>query len=242
MATSSDTPIKISVIIPVWGEGEAIHQTLQGLRQCAAGVTHEVIVVDGDARGSTITQLQPSVQNVRTLITSPGRGIQLNAGARQARGEVLLFLHADTRLPPLALCNICSLLDKKTYVGGAFNLGINSPSFSLKLIARTASLRSRLTRIPYGDQGVFIRREYFQHIGGFPEIPIMEDIALMRKIKRHKGQIYIFPERVFVSPRRWEQEGVVYCTLRNWFLILMYYAGVNPHRLVAWYRPSRYLK
>jgi rSAM/selenodomain-associated transferase 2 len=229
---------KISVIIPVFNEVAKIQQCLQSLAQVAETVPYEVIVVDGDAQGSTISGLSTlQYHNVLSFTAKLGRGIQMNAGARKAQGEILLFLHADTQLQPQALEMICAVLENPDYVGGAFDLNIDSAKWSLKTISKVASLRSRMTRIPYGDQAIFLRQAYFHKIGGYPEIPIMEDVALMQKIKRCRGKIYIFCQAVRVSPRRWENEGVLCCTLRNWLLLTCYYAGVDPHQLAAWYRP-----
>lgn len=229
----------ISVIVPVLHEGERILRLLRQLAAEQATVSYEVIVVDGDRYGSTIN-LIPPLRHVRTLVASPGRGSQLNAGVQLAQGEILLFLHADTQLPALALTQIQQLLhNRPEYAGGAFDLGIDSPRWLLQVVAQFASWRSRLTRIPYGDQAVFLRRAIFELVGGYPEIPLMEDVALMRRVKCHHQRIFIFCDRVLVSPRRWEQEGVLYCTLRNWTLLTLYYLGVSPQRLVQWYRPIK---
>jgi rSAM/selenodomain-associated transferase 2 len=159
----------------------------------------------------------------------------MNAGARAAKGEVLIFLHADTELPVQALGKIHALMERSRVVGGAFDLGIKSNKLIFWLIGKLASWRSRLNRIPFGDQAIFIRREYFNKIGGYKEIPIMEDAELMRRVKKSGNQIWIFRERVMTSPRRWEKEGVVYCTLRNWTLQALYFLGVSPHKLVTFY-------
>jgi hypothetical protein len=124
------------------------------------------------------------------------------------------------------------------YWGGAFNLGISSGKWIYRVIAGAASLRSRLTRIPYGDQAIFIRRDEFRNLGGYPVIPIMEDVALMRQIKNRGGKITIIPHPVETSPRRWQREGVVCGTLRNWLLLLAYFLGRSPEKLARYYRNS----
>ena len=121
------------------------------------------------------------------------------------------------------------------YVGGAFDLKIGSDRFIFKIIGNLASLRSRLTRIPYGDQAIFIRRDYFRTIGGYKDVPLMEDVELMQRIKRQGDKIFILKEKVITSPRRWEREGVLYCTLRNWIITILYFIGVSPDRLVKFY-------
>lgn len=230
---------EISVIIPVLNEATRIVQTLDNLVQCAAGVSYEVIVVDGDRAGSTIAQIpQDRGENISTLSAPPGRGLQMNWGAQLAQAPILLFLHADSQLPPKALKTISLWISDPSWVGGAFDLEIDSGHWSLQWIARLACLRSRLTRIPYGDQAIFLRTEYFHTLGGYPAIAIMEDVALMRQIRRRRDQICFLSDRVLVSPRRWETEGILYCTLRNWLLLSLYSLGVSPQRLASWYQPS----
>ena len=159
----------------------------------------------------------------------------MNAGAAVARGEILMFLHADTKLPDGALEKISRALEDQNYVGGAFDLRIDSDRLFLKYIATRASLRSRWNRIPYGDQAIFIRKKYFDQIGGYKEIPLMEDVDLMRRIKKDGKQIVIFPDKVRTSARRWESEGALYTTLRNQILVRLFYLGVSPHRLAKYY-------
>jgi hypothetical protein len=127
-------------------------------------------------------------------------------------------------------------LKDRAIVGGAFDLGIDSKRFAFRVIEKMASWRSRLTRIPYGDQAIFIRADYFRQLGGFRNIPIMEDVELMQRIKQKKGEIKIISKRVLTSPRRWEKEGIVFCTLRNWFLISLYFMGVRPETLARLYK------
>ena len=160
----------------------------------------------------------------------------MNRGAAAAGGEILLFLHADTRLPQDALESVSATLRDPGVVGGAFSLGIASPHPFFRVIERTVSLRTRFTRIPYGDQAFFFDRRFFHRIGGFSDIPIMEDVELMRRVKKHGYRIRILPAPVRTSPRRWEREGFVSCTLRNWLLVTLFYLGVPPHKLTRYYR------
>lgn len=233
------SPPEISVIIPVLNEGPQLRLLLAHLTLAAAGVTYEVIIVDGDPNGSTLAQLPAGLSQVRTLISPPGRGRQMNRGAAQAQAPILLFLHADTRLPAQAFLKIQTLLQDPRWVGGAFDLGIDSRRWSLRLIGRLASWRSRLTRIPYGDQAIFVRASYFRDLGGYPNIPIMEDVALMRAIRQRGDRIQLLSDPVLTSPRRWEQEGLLYCTLRNWLLLSLYSLGASPQLLVRWYAPPK---
>jgi len=228
------SPILCSVIIPVRNEQARINRTLAALRGIDQGEDLEIIVVDGDRSGSTVAEI-PDRCGVRTLTTAPGRAHQMNAGARLASGEILLFLHADTSLPSDALGHILKAFLDPQVVAGAFQLQIHSRRWAIRFIAWVANQRSRLTRIPYGDQAIFIRTGYFRRLGGYAELPLMEDVDLMRRIKKRGDRIAFTGAPVETSDRRWEREGPVYCTLRNWTLVTLYLAGVAPERLVKWY-------
>lgn len=232
--TGLATPLpELSIIIPVLNEGANILSILRHLTMIAEDVPYEVIVVDGDPKGTTLQHLPAAVQGI---VAPAGRGPQMNVGAKLAQASTLLFLHADTRLPAAAFTQIQQALHQVH--AGAFDLAIDSPRPSLNWISRVASLRSRLTRIPYGDQAIFVDRSIFVELGGFPSIPIMEDVALMQQLKQRQMPICILRDRVVVSPRRWEQEGILHCTLRNWLILGLYTLGVSPHRLHRWYRPQ----
>jgi len=220
--------------VPVLNETNQINPLIEHIHSQGFGRPYEVIVVDGDPQGSTIKVIQD--KGAIAITTEKGRGRQMNAGAAAARGKILIFLHADTKLPDNALENISKVLENEKYVGGAFDLGIDSDRIILRYIAARARLRSRLNRIPYGDQAIFIRKSYFDRIGRFKEIPLMEDVELMRRIKKRGDKIFILPDRVKTSPRRWEKEGVFYTTLRNQVLVNLYYLGVNPDKLAKYYR------
>jgi len=223
----------ISVILPVWKEASIINHTIGNILSSECRGDVEIIVVDGSAEGETIHAVQD--REVRKVVSEKGRSRQMNTGASLACGEILFFLHADTLLPKNALRAISSLMQGRELVGGAFDLGIDSPRSVFRLIETAASLRSRITRIPYGDQGIFIRKDYFHAIGGFKEIPLMEDVDLMRRIKKAGDKICILPLKVKTSPRRWEKEGIVRCTLRNWALITLYCLGFSPEKLAKHY-------
>ena len=229
-STMNDT---ISVILPVWKEASIINHTIANILSSEYKGNVEIIVVDGSAEGETIHAVQN--KEVKKVASEKGRSRQMNTGASLARGGILLFLHADTFLPQNALQAISSAMQGREFMSGAFDLGIDSPRRIFRVIEAAASLRSRITRIPYGDQGIFIRKDYFQAIGGFREIPLMEDVDLMRRIKKAGDRICILQLRVKTSPRRWEKEGVVRCTLRNWALITLYYLGFSPEKLAKHY-------
>ncbi len=227
--------VTFSVIIPVLHEHAVISETIGRIRSLDHGESAEIIVADGDPAGGTLRAIADRA--VRKLLSEPGRGRQLNRGAGAAFGEVLIFLHADTKLPPDALSRIGETLRDETLAGGAFDLAIDSPRRVFRPIERIASIRTRLTRVPYGDQAIFLRRAWFGSLGGFREIPIMEDVDLMRRLKHAGGRIAILPERAVTSARRWEQEGILFTTLRNWSLVILFLCGVDAPRLARWYLP-----
>lgn len=223
----------ISVIIPTFNEACGIRETLTRVR---SGSDVEVIVSDGGSSDGTPALARDLAD--RVVASPPGRGRQMNTGVRACRGDILLFLHADTLLPPGWDMMIREIISDGGIAGGAFDLGIASERPGLAWIARAASWRSRLTRVPYGDQAPFVRRTVFEAIGGYPEIPIMEDVAFARKLKR-AGRIRFIARPVSTSARRWENEGVLFTTLRNWAIVTCFLAGVAPERLARWYRDVR---
>jgi rSAM/selenodomain-associated transferase 2 len=225
-----------SIIIPVLHETERINDLIGHLRQVDPEKRSEIIVVDGAPEKDTLQAIQDD--KVIGISSEKGRAKQMNAGASIAKGEVLIFLHADTELPSRALKKIEAVIEKRGLMAGAFDLGIQSNQLIFKVIAFLGSLRSRLNRIPYGDQAIFLRRKYFNNVGGYKEIPLMEDVELMRRIKRMSGKVWILNDRVMTSPRRWEEEGLVFCILRNWTLQILYFLGVSPHKLVNFYKST----
>lgn len=224
---------RFSIIIPVLHESLIISNLIGHLRSLEMAEECEVIVVDGSPARDTLKTI--TSEDVLCLSSPQGRARQMNAGAAAASGDILIFLHADTYLPVDALTQIDMVMSGSRYIGGAFNLEIFSHRWIYRLIAAAASVRSRFTRIPYGDQAIFIREEAFRRLGCYQEIPIMEDVALMRRIKKSGGRIHIISRCVATSPRRWEQEGILYATLRNWFLLAAYYLGVSPATLAGHY-------
>jgi rSAM/selenodomain-associated transferase 2 len=227
----------ISIIIPVFAE-PAIGQTLAHLQTLSHFDAAEVIVVDGDAQATTLARIKQD--DIIKLKAPKGRGIQMNAGAHGARGRYLLFLHADTRLPTSALPVVMATLTRPLIVAGAFDLGIDSPKPIYRIIEQSASMRSRLTRLPYGDQALFFDRRFFLRLGGYSNIPLMEDVEIMGRVKRSGGRIHIVADRVQTSARRWEREGIIFCTLRNWLLLSLYAWGISPERLARYYHSGPY--
>ena len=221
-----------SVIVPVLGEAGRINALVDNVRAAGYGLALEIIVVDGDPAGRTLRAIDR--QGVIGLTAPRGRGSQQNAGAAVATGEYLLFLHADTRLPAGAFQAAAALLEQRAELG-AFSLAIRSSHPLLRLIAAGATWRSRLFSLPYGDQALFLRRDIFEALDGFAAIPVMEDVELVRALKRAGGRIAVLPLRVTTSARRWRAEGVVRATLRNLALLFLYFLGVPPSRLTRHY-------
>ena len=228
---------KFSIIIPVLHEAERINDLIGHLRQLDPEKSSEIIVVDGAPEKDTLQVIHE--ESIMTISSEKGRAKQMNAGASVATGDILMFLHADTELPMSALKRMKGFINRNEFVGGAFDLGIKSDKMIFKVIALLGSLRSRLNRIPYGDQAIFVRRDCFNKMRGYKDVPLMEDVELMRRIKRSGKKILIFHDRVMTSPRRWEEEGVIYCILRNWTLQILYFLGVSPHKLIKFYGAPR---
>lgn len=225
--------IAFSIITPVLNESNGIREFLNHVREQAGGIPVEIIVVDGDTGGSTIREIEDG--GITSMTAPCGRGAQMNAGAARASGAILLFLHADTHLPHGAFEAISEVLEDENIVGGAFDLSIGSDRHLLHLAARCASLKHRLTRVPYGDQAIFLRADFFHSIGGYLEIPLFEDVELMKRIRRLKKHIAILPNRVTTSPRKWESDGVCFTIIRNMVLQALFMAGVSPALLVKLY-------
>jgi len=227
---------RISIIIPAFEEADRIQETLDRIGRMAGIDEAEVVVVDGHPEKTTLRAIADG--SVRGISGPRGRGAQMHAGALSCSGGILLFLHADTRLPPDGLLRLRAVLQDPEIDGGAFDLGIDAPGAAYRLIEKGASIRSRLTRIPYGDQALFLRRNAYVQIGGFRPIPLMEDVDLMRRVKKAGKKIRFVRQPVWTSARRWQQEGILFCTLRNYALIILYSLGISPERLCRYYRRS----
>ncbi|HSO19656.1 MAG TPA: TIGR04283 family arsenosugar biosynthesis glycosyltransferase, partial [Desulfosarcina sp.] len=175
---------------------------------------------------------------VRTCRAPAGRARQMNLGAAMARGTFLFFLHADSRLPAGFDRVIRRVLADSRVAAGAFSLEIDAADRRLRMVAWGANLRSRVFGLPYGDQGLFLRASRFQLCGGFPDLPIMEDFVLMRRLRK-MGSIVTVPERILTSPRRWRDQGVLRTTLINQAIVMAYLLGIPADRLRRWYRRPR---
>jgi rSAM/selenodomain-associated transferase 2 len=193
----------------------------------------ELIIADGGSDDNTVAVAQSL--GAQVLKSLPGKALQMNAGAEAARGDILLFLHADTRLAPGFVEQVRDTLSQPGVSAGAFRLSIDGRGVGLRIIEWLAHFRSRVLQMPYGDQGIFVRADMFSSVGGFPVLPIMEDFELVRRLKR-KGRIKILPLAAITSPRRWEKLGVLRTTVINQAIIIGYLLGLSPHKLAEWYR------
>ncbi|HEV3449295.1 MAG TPA: TIGR04283 family arsenosugar biosynthesis glycosyltransferase [Gemmataceae bacterium] len=223
-----NSPLGVSIIIPTLNEESCLAQTLESVRQLRP---HEIIVVDGgssDATPRLASKADVFLQGPR------GRAVQMNLGAARARGATLLFLHADCLLEKGALEEAERLLDRRTTIAGCYSMSVRARGWLFDSIAACATARVRFTGLAYGDQGLFIRRERFQKLGGFPPLSFMEDLFFSKQLRR-LGRMVVARRRIFVSPRRWQREGLLRQTLRNWTLTALAVGGIHPDRLTRFY-------
>lgn len=236
----------IAVIIPVLNEARCLAHTLAHTATLGFG---EVIIVDGGSSDESCTIVQsfadrsgtlpsPTTGSMRLLAASRGRARQLNAGAAASRCDVLLFLHADTLLPTNARQAVSIALSDAACVGGRFNVRFDSSRWSARVISSLMNLRSRWSGIATGDQAIFVRRAVFERMGGFADIPLMEDIEFTRRLKQ-AGPRAALPDEVVTAFRRWEQQGPLRTILLMWTLRFLYWIGVSPHRLQHFYSMVR---
>jgi rSAM/selenodomain-associated transferase 2 len=220
----------ISIIIPVLNEAAIIKQTLEQLTNYSEV---EIIVVDGGSQDETVAMAKNDAKVITVI--GKGRAGQMNAGANSAQSEILLFLHADTQLPPNFIDLIIKTLQPHQTIAGAFELAIDGSSRSLRWVERLVKWRSRFLFLPYGDQAIFISKSAFMEVGGFADLPIMEDFEFIRRIKR-QGKIAIAPATVTTSDRRWRKLGVWQTTLINQMMLIGYFLGIDPTKLSQFYR------
>ena len=232
MNTHADNP-DFSIVIPVWREEAIIVSTIAHVHALDPGGRCEVIVVDGDPSGSTRRAIHDD--GVVVLTSEKGRGVQLNAGAAAARGGILVFLHADTRLPEGALDEIDAALRDPGVVGGAFALRFDSTRRVYRFMSWVVTRMTRLNRRPYGDQAIFLRKNELEKLGGFAPVPIMEDVDLVGRIRRAGGRMRMLDTPVLTSCRRMDAEGIVRRVATNLVMTALFRLGVSPQRLSRWY-------
>ena len=231
--TRDDKPARISIIIPAINEADNLKQTLVSIGTMD---DKEIILADGGSVDGTV-HIAKSL-GLKIVNSSPPKAKQMNEGAFRASGDILLFLHADTRLPENFDNHVRQCFAQSGAVAGAFELGINANIPALRLIERLANWRSHRLKLPYGDQAIFVLSEIFHQIEGFPYIPIMEDFELIKQLSKI-GKIITLPLPAITSSRRWENLGILRTTLLNQIVIAMYYAGVPPNLIARWYHRSK---
>ena len=223
--------MKISIIIPTLNESLLLQRLLCGLNKIIDSQV-EIIVVDGGSNDNTLEIASKYAHQV--FVTEQGRATQMNHGAAFAKGEVLFFLHADSMLTTNAFQKLKEIVKESAYVGGAFRLQIDSNKLLLSIISQVVNLRSRFFHLVYGDQGIFVRKKNFLEIGKFLITPLMEDVEFYGRL-RASGKTVILNEKILTSARRWEKEGILYATFRNWLLLIMYYMGIPAKQLEKLY-------
>ena len=221
-----------SIIIPILNEERILAQTLNRLQPELRG--HELIIVDG---GSTDASVSIAQKFGRVVFSERGRAKQLNAGAAAATGDILVFLHADVWLEPGAMAAVETAL-ANGYVGGAFRQKIDGKHFLYRFIETAANFRAKRLQVFYGDGGIFLARTHFKQIGGFPDVPILEEMGFSKALRR-LGKTTLISPCIHISSRRWEEGGIVRTTLNNWLITLLYFLGVSPERLARLYRHIR---
>ena len=220
----------ISVIIPTINESQAISKAV---KSCWEAGADEIIVADGGSTDATIS-IAKSLR-CEVVISSPGRGVQQNHGASLASGNLFLFLHADCYLAPTCLDQIRQSRQSLDHLYGAFRQTIPNCGRIYRLIERGNAQRVKRLKMIYGDQGLFVSSQLFHLVGGFPEIPLMEDVAISRQLSRHAvPQLLSGP--LTISPRRWERYGPIRQTLRNWTLLTRFFLGQSPESIARLYR------
>lgn len=222
---------KIAVIIPVLNEQDAIRDCLNNL-QYLRQAGHEIIVVDGGSLDDTVLLAKPLADHV--LLAEVGRAIQMNAGARIATAKYLLFLHVDTFLPE-NISTLFNSINDKAGLWGRFNIRLTGSSWLFRVIEKCMNLRSRVSGIATGDQAIFVTRTLFEQIGGYPEIVLMEDIAISTLLKKISKPMCL-SETVISSSRRWEKNGIVRTVIKMWMFRLMYFFKIEPQLLAKYYQ------
>lgn len=230
MSVDRPNPARIGVVIPTLNEAEALPALLQDLRRVL--VPLDVVVADGGSADATVDIARSA--DARVVVTDTGRGKQLNAGADVARGGWLLFLHADSRLPAPARRALLVAVTNAPDLGWAvFRFAIDLPGRRGRWIEAGQRMRERLLRLPYGDQGLLVRRDLFDAVGGFPDLPLMEDVAMVGRLRQH-APLTVLPAPLVTSGRRHAARGPFGTGLRHTILMALYLVGVPPARLARW--------
>ena len=231
---------KISVIIPTLNEQEGVGRAI-----ASVSFADEVVIADGGSTDETVAVAQKL--GARIISARPGRGYQLRAGAAEATGDVLLLLHADNWMGEDCGSQLVSYLtsletnesnesNESRKLFGCFRQEIDDPRYRFRLLEGGNAFRARTFGVPYGDQAIFVDRASYERAGGIPDVPLMEDVLLSRRLRKIVGKPELLEGPVHVSPRRWQHDGVIRRTLRNWSIVSAFAIGVSPERLAKWYR------
>ncbi|MEX2176938.1 MAG: TIGR04283 family arsenosugar biosynthesis glycosyltransferase [Pirellulaceae bacterium] len=222
--------MQFSVVIPALNEGATIRRAARSAWEAGAS---QVIVADGGSDDETAELAER--ENCRVALAPRGRARQQNAGAALATADVLLFLHADAALAPEVGAQLAAAFANPRVLSCAFQQRIEARGRAYRWLERANAQRVRWLGLPYGDQALGVRREVFEQLGGFPDVPLLEDLLLMRQLRQRSWPL-LLPGPVFVSPRRWQQQGLIRQTLSNWGILTGYACGIPPAKLAAWYR------
>ena len=225
--------MKVSVVIPTLNEALILEDSLRAISDLNP---HEIIVIDGGSTDSTVSVARNFA--TWTLTSKPGRANQMNAGAKIATGDLILFIHADSKLTQQSFSRMKKIMALDEPAGGAFSLQIESEKASLKVISLLATWRAKYLNLVYGDQTIFVRKEIFRKMGGFSPLPICEDLDFFRRLSR-QGKVILLKEKTHTSARRWRAEGVLYTTIRNITIGGLFLIGFSPQTLSKWYSAIR---
>jgi rSAM/selenodomain-associated transferase 2 len=225
--------LKVSIIIPTFNEALILEDSLRAIFDLNP---YEIIVADGGSNDRTLSVARRMATHVITSRT--GRAEQMNAGAKKATGNLLLFMHADNKLPKQSFKKMTEIMQLASHAGGAFSLQIESKKISLKIIASLATWRSKYLNLVYGDQAIFVRADIFRNLGGFSSLPICEDLEFFRRLRR-QGEVILLKEKTHTSARRWANEGTLQTTLRNITIVSLFLFGFPPNILSKWYSVIR---
>ena len=222
--------LSISVVIPALNEEGIIRSLLVYLRELDSNL--EIVVSDGGSADSTVEEARP----LSKIVHAPrGRGAQMNAGARTASGDILWFLHADTKPHPESIRSMQKVFSDDSVIGGGFRYSLEHPGFQFRLAETLSNMKNRAFKLLFGDMGIFVRRDVFEAMGGYLEIPLMEDMDFCHRLRR-LGKIVILPQTIQTSARRWIEEGYVKHSIRSWTFQSAWILGVSPYVLAKGYR------
>lgn len=226
--------MKFSIIVPVYQEEQNINRLIEHIQTVFKGYDYEIIVVDGGPDADTIAKINAFSVNLKKMVTAPGRAIQMNKGASSATGGILIFLHADTFLPRQSPGQILDTLELCDL--GSFSIRFATKNMYIRLAAIFANIRAAFLKMPYGDNTFFLRKDTFDKLGGFKEIPIMEDVDFVKRARKAGLKLKVLKEKVLTSARRWEKEGMFFYAMRNLFLITVFSLGIPPRKLQKYYK------